>query len=121
MTTTKKTTPTLPEKVKVQGVEFQFITGEEALRKFMDWEDTDSLGFFAAKEHIMVIHPDQPELSQGDTSFHEVLHSIWWQTGARQLIDPELEEKIVSLLSGPLFDFVRRNPEYIAYLQSLGE
>lgn len=120
MTTAKKQTPTLPKMVKVQGVEFDFITGEDALRKFMDWEDTDSLGFFAAKEHIMVLHPDQPELSVGDTSLHEALHAIWWQIGARQLIDPELEEKIVSLLSGPLFDFIRRNPEYIAYLQSIG-
>lgn len=120
MTAPKKTPPQLPKTIKVHGVEFDFITDELEVRRLQaQWEDTESLGFFCSREHVMVIHPDQPELSKGDTSVHELLHAIWWQAGGRTIVDSELEEKIISLLSGPLFDVIRRNPEYINYLMSI--
>lgn len=117
---TEKKKPQLPKRIKIHGVEFDVKTDEEARAVFLEWDQADSLGFFVAKKHMIAISPDQPDLAKGDTSLHELLHAIWWQVGIRTIVDDdELEEKIVSLLSGPLFDTLRRNPEYVEYLMSL--
>lgn len=122
-TPTKKKTKKLkpPNSVQVGPVKVAVIHDElDSRRKYMQWDDTDSLGFFSAKHQYIVLDSDLPKDCMADTLVHEVMHAMFFQAGGRAHWDMEEEEKFVSMLSGPLTDTLKRNPELVKYIMTEG-
>lgn len=74
-------------------------------------------------DNLMVsIDPSVAVEVQKETLVHETLHAVWKQTPLVVMIPDEDEdskgELIIQALSPLLFQWIRENPEVIAWLQS---
>jgi hypothetical protein len=76
---------------------------------------TDDYGQFSADELEIRLRRDfvSPAMA-ADTFIHEVLHAVWWVMNARA---KDGEERIVTLLSTGLTQFLRDNPAVLAWLR----
>ena len=63
-------------------------------------------------ETDILIDPNQAPPHLRITLLHEVLHACFHVT----MLDKKWEETAVRLLTGPLLDALRRNPELVAFL-----
>lgn len=68
-------------------------------------------------ETDILIDDKQTPAHQRMTLLHEVLHGCFHVT----MLDKKWEETAVRLLTGPLLDTLRRNPELVAFLTEEGD
>lgn len=78
-----------------------------------DGETGVQLGNLNLKSLEISLDRDQSPAVMADTLLHEVLHGILTQTGA---VQGDEQEQVVTALSSPLLDTLRRNPALVAYL-----
>lgn len=58
----------------------------------------------------------QPKDNERETLLHEALHAVLDSINVRDMLSHKQEEQLVSRLSPPLLDVLRRNPEFTGYL-----
>ncbi len=96
-----------PHKVRVG-----LLTYKVEYKKGLVDEDNDFLyGYFGPSEQIIQVNTDTTEEKQPVILMHECLHAIGEQLG-----DADLSEAHTQIWSYALVEFIRRNPEFIAYI-----
>lgn len=66
--------------------------------------------------HLQIKIAAQPKDNERETLLHEALHAVLDSINVRDMLSPKQEEQLVSRLSPPLLDMLRRNPEFTGYL-----
>jgi hypothetical protein len=84
-------------------------------------EDADWQAFSDPKQQLIAIRPGAGRDDEADSVLHEVLHqclraSGCWPGQLRPGKTFDLEEMIVSAITGPLLRALRDNPELVTYL-----
>ena len=102
----------LPNQVQIGSITYQVKTDQETINQATVDGTVTFWAHIRFGKNDILIDPEQ----QGDhlrlVLLHEVLHGCFHTT----MLDKKWEETAVRLLSGPLLDTLRRNPELVAFL-----
>lgn len=95
----------IPNKIKVLG--FDWIVDENQ-------NVANEGGVFGSTHHrkqIIFIDPSETQQKKEHTLIHEILHTIWWQTGLTERFKKieNLEEEVVQTLAHGLYHVLKDN------------
>lgn len=107
-----------PSKVKVGSYIFEIITEPNEFWKAQRQQDTlEVSGLTVYKEQKIYVDPDQAKDMFADTLLHELLHVVYYVSGLGE-IENATEEQIVFVMTHPLLQILRDNPELTEFLTS---
>jgi len=107
----------LPSEVVVGPFTYAVLSDELAAAKAKaDSESIDNVGLHDSAKQTITVDPAQGPDSLASTVLHEVLHAIWYGVGLQESDAKEQEERVVSAITHPLLDTLRRNPDLVKYL-----
>jgi hypothetical protein len=87
-----------------------------------DLEGDDCSGRTQNLQLVIQVRNDRPHTAVADTLLHELLHAVAHVAGFVQSADEtETLEDVISRLSSPLLDTLRRNPDLVAFLTATSE
>lgn len=111
-----------PSHILVGPFRFRIEFDEAPLRESFMLDDVMRFGLTIPERLLIVISPNRPEDALKQTLVHETLHAINWTYNIIFVaLDPkseehEREETYVSVMSSPLLDTLKRNPQVTAWL-----
>ena len=102
----------LPKAIQIGALSYPIRTDRETINQATVDGKTDFWANIRFSETDIVLEPNQTLAHQRMTLLHEVLHGCFHTT----MLSKKWEETAVRLLTGPLLDVLRRNPELLAFL-----
>ena len=103
---------TLPKHITIGPLAYEVKTDKATLNQATVDGSTTFWAHIRFGEVDILIDDKQELAHQQMTLLHEVLHGCFHVT----MLDKKWEETAVRLLTGPLLDTLRRNPELVAFL-----
>lgn len=102
-----------PTKVRIGPINFK-IKVKKKLPPLAGAEEVDTCGQHHSAASIIYLKDGMSVDFTGETLFHEIIHGVIAQ-GPHSLTYEE-EESLVMLVSAPLLDTLKRNPEVCRYI-----
>ena len=107
----------LPKHITIGPLTFTVKTDKETINQATADSHVSFYANIRFSQNDILIDPEQHIHHQRMTLLHEVLHGCFHVT----MLDKKWEETAVRLLTGPLLDTLRRNPDLVAFLLAIDE
>ena len=111
--------PSMPAAVLIDGIKYAVRFGSpkppEGVAVPADYTED---GEFDVREQLILVRPDLAPNYQAYIFIHEVCHGLYEHAGLTAVgRPPPTEEEFVTAFAWRLLEFIRTNPEALAYLR----
>lgn len=108
----------MPPVVLIDGIKYEVRFGSPKVPEGVPVpSDYTEDGEFDVREQVILVRPDLAPDYQAYIFIHESLHGMWEHAGLTAVgRPPPSEEEVVTAMAWRLLEFIRNNPEAIAYL-----
>ena len=104
-----------PKKVRIGHAFFDVKTDPATV---LDLATNNNSGESDGNRLVLKVRPDYPFQTVAETLLHEILHMCLFVTGTDQMLEDDVEEKVVRPMAMALFGVLRDNPKLVQFLTS---